>query len=105
MVARSYPVAMVVGMYWPDFVVAAAAVNLAVDDCSLVIECLAKSMVMDYYAIAQPFDRLAYAPVFAYVHDRPLDSDDQNRLLLDFGDQMNVVFAVTETKMKNLRLH
>lgn len=100
MVARSYPVATVAGMYWPDFVVAAAVANLAIGDCSLVIECSAKSMVMDYYAIVQPFDRLVYAPVFAYVHDHWLDFDDQSWLPLDFGDQMNVVFAVTEMKIR-----
>lgn len=94
---------MVVGMYWPDFVVAVAATNHAIDDCSLAIECLAKSMVMYYCvaAIVQPFDRRSvYAPVFAYVHDYRLDFDDQNRLPLDFDDQMNGAFAVTEMKTK-----
>lgn len=99
--ARSYPVATVAGMYWPDFVVAAAVANLAIDDCSLVIECSAKSMVMDYYAIAQPFDRSVYAPVFACAHAHRLDFDDQNRLPLDYGDRMNVVFVATEMKIEN----
>lgn len=82
-------------MYWRDFAVAAAVVNHAIDDCFLAIECSAKSMAMDYYAVVQPFDRLVYAPVFAYAHDHRLDFDAQNRLPLGFGDQMNVAFAVT----------
>lgn len=87
---------MAVGMYWLDFVVAAAATNHAIDDCSLVIERLARNMAMDYcvVAFAQAFDRLVYAPVFAYVYESWLDFDGQHRFPLGF-DQMNAVFAVT----------